>query len=113
MLRRRPLKRNRWRRRKQPDRIRTLRDGREICSGTSWQRRKLEVYERDEHRCQWPIGAGICGLFLPLMEAINNCDHIERRGLGGGKRDDRLENLRLLCEWHHRLRHELDRKVNR
>lgn len=73
-------------------------DGREILTGKDWTNRKREVWERDGKRCTH------CFRRLRILEF--DADHINLRGMSGGKRDDRLENLRILCRQCHRDRHE-------
>lgn len=68
-----------------------MRDGRIVCSPTKagrreYRKRTLEVWARDK---------GICGWCLtPVSEEEVTADHMQSRGHGGGKRDDRRENLR-------------------
>lgn len=55
-----------------------------------WPKRRALVIERDHGLCQWVMSHGsICA------EDGNQVDHI------GDRNDHRLENLQLLCEWHH------------
>ncbi len=76
-----------------------LPDGREICrTGATWKARRRQAWERDGHCCQ------DCGIGLSLEWA--EIDHVMPRRMGGGWRDDRLENLRTLCSPCHRRRHE-------
>lgn len=77
--------------------VRTLRDGREICSHAFWMVRRREVWVRDGRRCVF------CGRALSNHAA--EIDHIKTRGMGGGSRDDRLSNLRTLCHDCHMVRH--------
>jgi 5-methylcytosine-specific restriction endonuclease McrA len=58
--------------------------------------RKL-AWERDGKKCVW------CGKTLTIYEA--EMDHIKLRKMGGGERDDSLENLRTLCNRCHHKRH--------
>lgn len=79
---------------------RVMRDGREVCGALAWQARRMEVFRRD---------GGICQICLKEIKDYGidtepfDIDHIRGRGLGGGKRDDRMENLQLLCQKCHRL----------
>jgi hypothetical protein len=74
--------------------IKVFPDGREKCMTTrAWEKRRLEVEERDDFHCV------LCGVFVWLFGEV---DHIRKRSLG---RDDRMENLRLLCPPCHRKRH--------
>jgi len=59
--------------------------GREIVGKAEYQRRREQAWDRDRGICC------LCGLFVPLAEAT--AEHIIPRGMGGGKRDDRLSNL--------------------
>jgi 5-methylcytosine-specific restriction endonuclease McrA len=69
-------------------------DGREVCRGTEegraeYYRRKRVAWEDQLHHC------AACGIRLGLSLAV--ADHIQPRGMGGGKRDDRQENIQALC----------------
>lgn len=74
---------------------------REICHGKSWNVRREEVWERDRRRCL------DCNQPVPLhhvkrkdgqvIEKAAEIHHKTKRGMGGGKRDDRKENLATLC----------------
>jgi 5-methylcytosine-specific restriction endonuclease McrA len=72
--------------------VRVMKDSREICSKTSsgraeYSRRREDAWDRDRGLCC------LCGRFVPLEEAT--AEHIESRGLGGAKRDDRIPNLAI------------------
>lgn len=91
--------------------VKTYPDGREVCiTPDSWDRRKQEVFNRDDGICQ------VATLVGRPIHRINRffdswtADHITKRGMGGATRDDRLSNLRLTCEWCHSLAH--DRNVH-
>lgn len=88
--------------------IRTTSDGREICfTREAWNWRRHEVLKRDKFRCC------DCGrLVAETVEIANmfglpvaNVHHRETRGIGGGKRDDRAENLLTSCGHCHQARH--------
>jgi len=69
--------------------FRVMPDGREICSKTpsgkrEYNRRIVVMWKRDGCRCC------LCGQPINLREAT--FEHKESRGLGGGKRDDRIES---------------------
>lgn len=76
---------------------------REICrTEYQWQKRRQEVFERGKGKCQK------CHRFAPLHEVLNpetgevrqhagHAMHIKARKMGGGFRDDRLENLEWGC----------------
>jgi len=83
-------------------RIRILPDQREICTGYQWEKRKRELRER---------AGGICEAFLlpeeifnvhpvHVLEEIGDAHHLRPRSKG---RDDRLENLALICREVHIL----------
>jgi hypothetical protein len=59
--------------------------GREVVGKVEFKRRREQAWDRDRGICI------LCGLFVALEEAT--AEHIETRGMGGGKRDDRLPNL--------------------
>jgi len=64
----------------------------------------MEVYRRDGGKCQ-----DCSKSLLPMLGEYSlprfEIDHIQSRGLGGGKRNDALVNLRLLCISCHREKH--------
>lgn len=78
-------------------RVRTLPDGRQICNQAAWRATRPIVWGRDGRRCVR------CGRSLLLRDA--EIDHVNPRGLGGGKRDDRAANLQTLCHPCHRAKH--------
>lgn len=62
--------------------------GREVCAKTpkgrrEYKRRVEAMWERQECRC------ALCGKYLRLDEAT--FDHQDGRGMGGARRDDRIE----------------------
>jgi 5-methylcytosine-specific restriction endonuclease McrA len=64
--------------------------------GKDYQDLRWEVWLRDQGRCQIPDEHGvICGKFVHLHEM--ELDHIEGRGMGGGKRNDTAESTRCSC----------------
>lgn len=70
--------------------MKTQKDGREVCGKSGADRAE---YKRRRERA-WDRDRGICVLgerFVSLDEATT--EHIETRGLGGAKHDDRLPNL--------------------
>lgn len=87
-------------------------DGREICDNEEeWQARRIEVWKRDGGRCQCqkscphhPVRR--CARFVaPTMRTsietnnpVAHIHHIKQRSAG---RDDRMENLQILCGWCH------------
>jgi hypothetical protein len=74
--------------------IKTHDDGREVATTShSWFKRREECCERASEACE------ACGRYLPLW--AGQAHHVIGRGLGGGKRDDRLTNLKWLCEMCH------------
>lgn len=65
---------------------------REICLPTPAGR---EEYKRRREE-RWDMDRGICclcGQFVPLEEATT--EHHSGRGMGGGKRDDRVDSIRV------------------
>lgn len=109
-MKRSPLRRTRFKAKRKPSGIKVLPDGREICQGKSWEQRKREVWERDDRRCQWLAGEGLffCWKEVPWEIARLNIDHVVKRSKA---RDDRMSNLRCLCAYHHKLRHDEERKL--
>lgn len=76
--------------------FKTMPGGREICLSTTagkaeYRRRREEVWDRDRGVCV------LCGIFVPLE--CCTLEHIISRGMGGSKRDDRIENL-AISHWH-------------
>ncbi len=85
-----------------PKRSKVMPDGRERLSAADWKARKLEVYARDGGRCV------VCERPIQFFEA--DVHHKKRRGMGGAKRDDSLDNLETLCHLCHVLEHEEERR---
>lgn len=78
--------------------VKTMRSGRQVCdlktsAGKKEYKARLTLaWTKQKGRC------ALCGLPVALEEATN--DHRVPRGLGGGSRDDRIENLQaahLIC----------------
>lgn len=91
------------------DGIRKYPNGREVCkTKAAWQKRREEVWERDERVCHFSNGAqhGICFTYLALCDA--HIHHLRKRSLGG--RNDAMSNLTTLCEFHHKQVHDEFRK---
>lgn len=70
--------------------VKVYRDGREVCQNNTagkaeYERRRRIAWEDQEKRCNW------CDRCLRWDEATT--DHIRPRGMGGGRRDDRQENI--------------------
>jgi 5-methylcytosine-specific restriction endonuclease McrA len=69
------------------------RDGRWIIDTSTPKGREMRdtitaaAWSRDNGAC------GICGKYVCLLEAVG--DHIVPRGMGGGTRDDRVENIQV------------------
>lgn len=92
-------------------------DGRETCrTEYQWQKRRAEVYDRDKGLCQK------CRRVVPLhsvrdeetgeiVAMAGEIHHLANRKMGGGSRDDRLENLQLLCWKCHRKEQEPQKVV--
>jgi hypothetical protein len=94
------------------------RGDREICrTEDAWQKRRKETFDRAHGRCEhvYPNGRR-CDRFAPLHDQYDRdgdlmlpAGHAHHkngtRGLGGGKRDDSLENLLWLDADCHREAH--------
>jgi hypothetical protein len=88
-------------RRFEDDRSKILKDGREILFREDWWARKAELWKRCGGRCEaWLEIIGVPPKRC-TAEAIDP-HHQEKRSI---KRDDRLQNLKALCSFHHRLMH--------
>ena len=66
--------------------FKTMRDGREICLNTpagkeEYKQRTIQMYERDKFICC------LCGQSIAYGYTF---EHRDGRGMGGGKRDDRI-----------------------
>lgn len=72
---------------------RVTEDGREILSRTAWAIRSHECGYLAGFRCQR------CSMFT---DGTGEAHHKIKRGMGGGFRDDRMENLEWLCRPCHR-----------
>ena len=67
--------------------FKTMKDGREICLKTpagkeEYKQRTIQMYERDKCICC------LCGQFIAYGYTF---EHKDGRGMGGSKRDDRIE----------------------
>lgn len=58
----------------------------------NWESLRKQVHRRDQSRCQVRLSESICG------EPAVDVDHIRRGD------DHRLENLRCICDWHHKAK---------
>ena len=63
---------------------------REICSPAEQRRRKALLVLRQGGKC------AICGKDFTDYRGVE-LDHKQPKGLAGGRRDDRIENLQALC----------------
>lgn len=83
---------------KAPEAVRVFRDGREQCNllckagMDEYLRRKRVAWEEQGRTCS--IGGE------PLRWADSTVDHKSPRGMGGGSRDDRQENIGAACGLH-------------
>lgn len=80
--------------RKKPEAVKVMRDGREVCNLNCTAGRE-EYFRR--RRVAWETQGKICalcGLRLNWKDAVS--DHKEPRGMGGGSRDDRQENIQAV-----------------
>jgi hypothetical protein len=81
--------------------IKVCRDGRVILKGAMYARMKMKLREMAENRCE------ACGMYAMQGDV----EHVQARGLGGGKRDDRIfvdgkRQLKYLCRKCHTGRHQ-------
>lgn len=84
-------------------------NGREVCRDEEWEKRRKECHDRARGRCEGLKLGRRCNRLAPLHNVIDPdygevmfpAGHAHHkngtRGLGGGKRDDRPENLAWLC----------------
>jgi len=85
--------------------VRVYADGREVCvTAAAWRRRRRERIEMARYRCECCEDCAShrgrrCN--RPIAQCAD-VHHRKRRGLGGAKRDDRLENLEADCRTCHR-----------
>lgn len=70
-------------------------DGREKLVGRDWKKRKKELWDRADGRCEFVQVRNRC-----IAEG-DDPDHYPNKRWP--LRDDRLSNLRLLCRRHHRM----------
>ena len=75
---------------------------REICHGDAWQKRREEVWERDGRRCvdcrvEVPLHNETQHGIQRLVRRAAEVHHLNKRGMGGGKRNDCMDNLVTLC----------------
>lgn len=93
------------------DGVRIYPDGREVCvTRAATERRRLEVIARAGRRCECREDceshrgrrcnrriAATMNEALFVSAVVAHIHHKTRRGMGGGKRDDRIDNLMCLC----------------
>jgi 5-methylcytosine-specific restriction endonuclease McrA len=70
-----------------------------------WNAIRNLIGERDQWRCQEFTDNNI-----PCTYPGTECDHIIPTSQGGG---DNVDNLRMLCRWHHRKKTELEARAGR
>ena len=73
-------------------------------------RQRMEIWDRSEGLCEVIENGQRC------HNAAQEVDHIIARGVGGRKgaakkRNNSSENLRAICVYHHRLRHDVRGKL--
>ena len=74
--------------------VRIYPGGREVCQNTAAGKRE---YAR-RREVAWALQGGFCGRCArPIAPQDATLDHIQPRGMGGSRRDDRMENLQMLC----------------
>ena len=83
----------------------------EVCrTEHQWQKRRREVWDRDGGKCQ------ACGVAVPLHDVRDEetgeirvpaaeIHHKKHRRMGGGSRDDSLDNLVMSCQRCHSGQH--------
>lgn len=72
--------------------------GSEVLYGEDWKRRKVELRERCNGKCEYYRDS--TGLFEQCQVEAADPHHVIPRSKG---RDDRLSNLQALCRFHHDL----------
>jgi len=73
-------------------------EGREKLTPYQWRKRREELCTQAHGRCQ--------RCTYPTTLSEGHAHHKERRGLGGGKRNDSLSNLEWLCQSCHIKEHQ-------
>lgn len=79
---------------KEMEAVHVFRNGREVCAPNPEGRREYLL----RRRSAWDRQRGLCGIcqkHLDFEDAVS--DHIEPRGMDGGKRDDRQSNIQAVC----------------
>jgi len=83
--------------------IRTTKDGRQILTGKDYTELRIRVYTRDRGRCI------VCGVRTRIEQGGYDNDmhlcHVIPRRMGGGSRDDTMENTVTKCAACHRTEH--------
>jgi len=79
--------------------------GREILAGPDWKKRKQELWDRAQGRCEYITSDG-----ERCRSEGHDPDHIIPRSRG--RHDDRIANLQLLCRLHHDLKHPEKNKIH-
>jgi hypothetical protein len=75
-------------------------DGSETLVGKDWKKRKQELWNRAGGRCEQLVDISLTMIPVRCRTEGHDPHHIIPRSKG---RDDRLENLQLLCRLHHDL----------
>lgn len=66
-----------------------------------WQKKRLEIYNRDNFQCQFPFDDGVCGEDSDML----HCHHLEYiKGLKPWEYPN--DKLLTLCDTHHKMIHD-------
>jgi len=86
----------------------TTKDGRLILSPTDWRKMKAEMWEDLSGYGARPFPCGICHQLIGFLSDFEP-DHIKPRGMGGGFRDDKPENIQPSHRWCNREKRQTGR----
>jgi hypothetical protein len=79
-----------------------FKDGREWLAGDDWIARKWELWRRCAGRCEETFTSRVSNKVLRCFNEGVHPHHIIKKSIS---HDDRLLNLKCLCERHHRMEH--------